>query len=203
DLSALADLGVSASPLAADFGQIEPGASVTSTAPLRIRVPLGHQDELVQRLSGGTAPLVVRGEEINQLASDVQLRQWRGNEDSLYRNVQLHLGGNPDPGPGPSLPGQEFTISFLEPRVTDFPTVFDSFTPGSKFYLVEDPASPLTCLPEPFRYARVIEAEKYDPGGQQFTLWTVKIKLTDTESLTQLYTHASHCTRSRYHVDPP
>jgi hypothetical protein len=212
DLSGAADLAVvqSPPPLAADLGALEPGATATSTAALRLRLPASAEAELLRRLVGGVLPLHAQADEENVLAPGVTVRPWSPVEDRMYDLGTRPTGGfgvqpNTDPGPGPFLPGQEFTAVFLE-VLDDTRTVFDDFVQGQVLYLVEDAADPrggpLTFIHAPLRRVRVVDAVRYDGPGDGYTVWVARLRLTNDESLPAIYRTASHCTGKLAHIDP-
>lgn len=93
-----------------------------------------RQETLLQRLRDGTIPLRAEADELNVLAPGVTVLTFSpsGIEDLMYFTAaQLGPSINPDPGPGPFLPGEEFDLFFVYDRAADEPTVFDDFVPGS------------------------------------------------------------------------
>src|SRR4030095_245522 len=113
---------------------------------------------------------------------------------------------NEDPGDGPFEPGAEFTVAFLE-FVDYAPTVFDDWTPGQLFYLVEDPAGPRghanVNIPVAYDKVRVVDAQRMDEDGDDFTLWVATLKRTDDESLLGVYASGSFCSGSSTAIDAP
>ena len=213
DFSAAPDLHVvtSPAPLAADFGPIDAHGSARSTAPLLVQATAASFTDLVQRLGDGSIPLHVFADEIPVLAPGVEIHDWTATEDRMYYLASQPSGGfggppNTDPGPGPFAPGQEFGVAFVE-FLDDVPTVFDAYQPGTLFYLVEDPASPLgganENIPDAFDRVRVVDAERIDDAGDDVTIWQATLKRTDTESLPAIYSTASFCTGKQAQIDLP
>lgn len=213
DLSDAADLGVIASPapLAAEFGEIDPGATVQSSVPLRLQIPAVHYGDLISRLGNGTIPLSVYADEVNELAPGVEIHDWTAVEDRMYYVASQPNGGfggplNADPGPGPFAQGEEFGVVFIE-LLDDQSSVFDDFAPGELFYLVENPESPFggenENVPDAYDRVRVVDAVRFDEEDDDITIWIATLKRTDTESLAEIWSTASFCSHEFTEIDLP
>ncbi len=200
-------LGLVEPPTPAQFGALGPLAQATPTAHLRVELPSANVATLLAELSAGTLPLTVHADEHDVLAPGVNVVEWTASEDAYYALAKNNFvpTPNPDPGPPPYAPGQQFGI-VLFAFGDGVGSVFDAFVPGEELFVVVEGYTP-TEVPDAMHFARVLDVTKSDEAGSEssdgFTTWGVLLARTDTEQLPDVFASGSFCTGDSTHIDLP